>query len=950
MNGATSRRSTRHLGTLDRRFTRRRMLGVSGSFSPRQSSKQDTRTTGRRDSPADCIPFFSNPEESFSRFDVRASNPENRFGGPRGTANFGAEASRTVDHDDNHDGSSTDRRTNRVCGSSPAPQRLRRRPRGSTRHVSLSWRTRKCDGDDQERVKLGPPRDARKWASERRRPRRVIREPTPKRRQPPAHHRNRNWRPVLQPRVRGSVSLSTTRRTEALRSLFIAVLLMFGIPSALVVLATHRPSGRPPWFTNVEFALLSIAGLAWAVLVVGLITSTWAHLHARGSTDSRVNRLAGQVALAITLLIGLGGAASATPARPSGSEVHSGATQQDQATMRSSKGSAATFYVVQNGDCLWSIAEKLYGDGRRYPLLLEANFRHVFQGGEVFSNPRLIRTGWKLTVPALDPPVPPTRKVPGPVIVAGGNHEEVASSHASTPKTPVALQTNLGAQPSDNDFLPFIGALGLGLLAGAAGSRRKRRQVDDEDEPSMPPVAEAALAFGQEVLQGGLVDAAMTQLAEAAPRGSLPEIADLGRANGQFHASTKTLDHVIAFPLGTNNGQPQIALLPPGSVMSITGPNGPDLLRLGQLLASAWPTQYRATVTSDPNVAADHVALGAEGPLLFIGDPEQLSEMTRSAVVVVTTSSQEPALEVRANEHIEVTSLSGTKTFDRLGVSADLLASLAPDLDEANSAGQGSTAVGTPIVRLLTQVPRIDGLAEALDPRRARRAVEVAAYLALHVAAPLTGEQLRTRVLGSDGTDGAAKSLSNTVSALRRALGVDHEGQQHLPTATRSGSYRLGTHVRCDVTELEGLLTEARHSTDATEVIALVRAACDLIEGPPLEAVVLGYDWFTTEGHASALSVGLTTAVARAAALALDEGFIELGKWMVDRARVLNQYSESLARTAMALAAASGDADLLQREWAQHLQKLDALEPGLAPSAATEDHYWKLQGELSGSS
>ncbi|MEI6701615.1 MAG: hypothetical protein WCL38_07675, partial [Actinomycetota bacterium] len=203
-------------------------------------------------------------------------------------------------------------------------------------------------------------------------------------------------------------------------------------------------------------------------------------------------------------------------------------------------------------------------------------------------------------------------------------------------------------------------------------------------------------------------------------------------------------------------------------------------------------------------------------------------------------------------------------------------------------------------------------------------------------------------VLGSEGSDGSAKSLSNTVSALRRALGVDLEGQPHLPTATRSGSYSLSNSVTCDVTTLEGLLTEARHTTDPVAVIALVRAGCDLVEGPPLEAVVLGYDWFNTEGHASALSVSLTTGVVRAATFALDQGFIDLGNWMVGRARVLNQYSESLARTAMALAAASGDADLLQREWAQHLRKLDELEPGLAPSAMTEERYWKLQGELSG--
>ncbi len=952
MNGATSRRSTRHLGTSDRRLTRRRMLRVSRSFSPRAPSEEGTRATRRQESPADHVPFFARPWEPFSGVGDQDPDPQGRSGDQPTTSALAADESRPV-HDDDLHHASADNRTRRIRRPSPAHKRLRRCPYGSARQLSLPWRFDGRNGVHQKRIKRGPPRDVRKWNADRSRRRHVTQEPTPPWRQLLGHHRNGKWRPVLQPHLYRSVTLSPTSKTEAIRSLFIALLLMFGIPSALAVLATHRPSGRPPWFNVVELGLLSIVGLAWAVLAFGLLTSTWAHLHARGSTDSRVNRLAGQVALALSLLIGLAGGASATSVRPSGSEFHTGSILPDTSTTlktNASTTSAARFYVVQNGDCLWSIAEKFYGDGRRYPVLLDANFQKVFQGGEVFSNARLIRTGWRFSIPALDPPRSVTRVVPPVIDQAEGAHQEAPPNRTSAPKAPVVLDTNLGARPSDDDFLPFIGALGLGLLAGAAASRRKRRQVDDEDEPSVPPVAEAALSFGHEVLQGGLVDAAMTKLAEAAPRGSAPELVDLGRVNGQFQASTGTLDHLIALPLGIHGGQPQVALLPPGSVISLAGPKGPDLLRLGELLASAWPIRHRATVTNDPNVAADHVALGAEGPLLFIGAPEQLNETTRNAAVVVTTMRQGSDLEVEVHEHVEVTSSSGTKTFDRLGVPAELFAALSPDREEADAPEHPPLAGSKPLVRLLTQLPRIDGLAEALEPRRARRAVEVAAYLSLHAAAPLTGEQLRTRVLGSDGADGAAKSLSNTVSALRRSLGVDLEGQPHLPTATRSGSYRLGVHVRCDVTQLEGLLAEARHSTNPLEVIALVRAACDLIEGPPLESVVLGYDWFTTEGHASALSVSLTTAVARAAALALDEGFIELGKWMVGRARVLNQYSESLARTAMTLAAASGDADLLQREWAQHLQKLDALEPGLAPSVATEDRYWQLQGELSGSS
>jgi ribonuclease I len=50
----------------------------------------------------------------------------------------------------------------------------------------------------------------------------------------------------------------------------------------------------------------------------------------------------------------------------------------------------------------------------------------------------------------------------------------------------------------------------------------------------------------------------------------------------------------------------------------------------------------------------------------------------------------------------------------------------------------------------------------------------------------------------------------------------------------------------------------------------------------------------------------------------------------------------------MTLAAASHDVDQLQQEWNQHLERLDTLEPGLAPSAMTEAHYWRLHGICAG--
>lgn len=53
-------------------------------------------------------------------------------------------------------------------------------------------------------------------------------------------------------------------------------------------------------------------------------------------------------------------------------------------------------YVVLGGDSLWKIAQKFYGNGARYPDLVDAN-KDAFPS--LASNPSLILPGWKLTIP-----------------------------------------------------------------------------------------------------------------------------------------------------------------------------------------------------------------------------------------------------------------------------------------------------------------------------------------------------------------------------------------------------------------------------------------------------------------------------------------------------------------------------------------------------------------------
>jgi len=56
-------------------------------------------------------------------------------------------------------------------------------------------------------------------------------------------------------------------------------------------------------------------------------------------------------------------------------------------------------YTVVPGEDLWGIAQRLYGDGVRYVDLFRANEGRLMAGGERFTDPRVIRTGWTLHAP-----------------------------------------------------------------------------------------------------------------------------------------------------------------------------------------------------------------------------------------------------------------------------------------------------------------------------------------------------------------------------------------------------------------------------------------------------------------------------------------------------------------------------------------------------------------------
>ncbi len=454
-------------------------------------------------------------------------------------------------------------------------------------------------------------------------------------------------------------------------------------------------------------------------------------------------------------------------------------------------------------------------------------------------------------------------------------------------------------------------------------------------------------------------------------------------------------------PAGDNEDGSWLIPIEPGACLPVIGAEADALVETMRRAAAGWSWAEQVVVTDDRALAEREAELiGQPGPgderlrVLFVGDPATLDERARRRCGILTTrplpaTDLTVAVDARgASLHpigvllrphlLDPTRLAGVdelidEWFDpdaadddagddtgpagstAAGVAAGddgtVVSDPAPASDAGASAatGPGPTAglgPGPVEVRLLTAIARIDGLESPLEPKRARRATELVAYLALHRPDPVTSERLRTRVLGSADADAAAKTLFNTAGAARRALGRDALGQPFLPTGSKSGHYRISDPVPADASRAVALVAAARRVEDPDEATALYRAALELVEGPPLDGTLSGYAWWSAEGHERRVAGALVDGACELARLATDRNRLELARWALEQARMVDPYSEALTRAAMQVAAADGDADRLRREWVDCQRRVDELDPGSLPSEQTERLYAELRREV----
>ncbi len=482
------------------------------------------------------------------------------------------------------------------------------------------------------------------------------------------------------------------------------------------------------------------------------------------------------------------------------------------------------------------------------------------------------------------------------------------------------------------------------------------------------------------------VDFWLTAPAESAPRGfSLTEDGKVWHApHDAFTGTEGAQPHLrIVLPIGEDDAGTWLIPLEPGTCLPLVGEAAGDLWRAAQRAQESWAWADMVMITEDPRIVAREVELLSQSEvstdtlqLLYYGDPTSLSDSQAQMVAIVTQSAalatditvvvDRSAASLHPLGRTVRPHLMGIETSAVIGelVSNPPRLESDPRHETANDVGRNEmeecsprqvlqipthiTQISMPDpgivqVKLLTATPRLEGLRDELAPNRARRSIELVAYLALHTGDDVTSDRLRTRVLGSSDADAASKTLFNIATAARRAMGADEEGAPLFPPGTKAGIYRVSAGVTVDVLLAGALAAQGSAAEHPDHAMALLRAALTLVEGEPLANALSGYGWWEAEGHGARLAAVLVNAASDLAALATKAGHFELAQWGLGQARLVDPYSEALSRVAMQVAAAAGDADRLRREWRECQRRMDELDPGSSPSLRTERLYGELK-------
>ena len=787
------------------------------------------------------------------------------------------------------------------------------------------------------------------------------------------------------------------RRILDIAAAVLAALLAFtAVPAVLVVVVGNPLSGGlghtwAPLPRDALCVLAAAAWIAWAACCAQLVRAVAAHVR-RGDVmasgaSSVMDRIAVRIAAGVLALTTLGaplalssvaGAAAPATHQPAGTRLPVARTFSSPARAES----AAT-HAVQRGETLWSISDQRLADGADWTAIAALNLGRDMEGGGRFVDPDHIRPGWHLRLP-LGATAESAKS--GPDGRTGGlgsgldEHlpELVALGLGSLACAALARRAR-GHRRAD----PFTGDLDLGRTVSDEAVDVAALLHRFAGVPALHSFESANCLLGRSMQDGPArpgvraicvspsgVTFWLREPSTDVPDGFMPLLD--GTAWHVDHAALPDRHdpfspHIpLAFPIGDDDDGTWLVALEAGDVLPLLGESAPSLVRAARAAVRAWAWSDMVLVTDDPDDPGLRPPEAADAAVarhrLFFGEPRALpAGVARHAAVVTTTAVCASDLTVLVDRqgatlhpmgrvvrpHLQ--SIETARHVEELTAAPDESGrALEPRVRAVRvavpraGAGTPALAPGTVDVRLLTMNPRLDGLSEDLPPNRARRAVELVAYLALHQPDVVTGDRLRTRVLGSSDTDAASKTLFNTAYAARRAMGVDDHGDPLFPAGSRNGLYQVSPRVTVDVHRAIALAAEGSSQADPTLAVAYFHTALNLVEGEPLANALSGYSWWEAEGHGGRIAAVLVDAACSMAVLAAEAGDFELARWGLERARLVEPYSEALSRAAMQLAASEGDADRLRLEWRECQRRIDALDPGSSPSPRTESLYGEL--------
>ena len=785
------------------------------------------------------------------------------------------------------------------------------------------------------------------------------------------------------------------RLSDVVGAALAALLAFTAVPAVLVVVVGDPLSGglghAGPLLTRDALCVLTAAAwLAWAACCAQLVRAVVAHVR-RGDVGvvagvSVLDRLAARIAVGVLALTTLGAPLAVSSDAGALGPARSTVTFAVDASVRGAdmEGAASPVavplesYVVRPGDTLWSIADARLGDGADWTSIAALNLDYDVAVGERFVDPDHIRAGWHLRLPhdgdrGRSAPLvrPAGRELPThlPELVALGLGSLTCAALARRSRRQRRLDRfvgdDLGSLPPFSEPAVDAAALlerfhGVPALAAFEKANCLLSTVVHEGAGACSPVVRA-ICVGPSGVTFWLAQPELD-----AP-GGFTSVAG-GAAWRVEHSRLEDVEIFypyvpVALPVGDDDDGTWLVALAPGGVLPVLGESAPALCRAARSALESWTWADMVTVADDPAHPrlADRAAYDpvTSGHCVFFGSPDDLTVAQARRMAVVTTAAV-PATDLtvlvdrrgatlhpmgrvvhpqlqseQATEHIA--ELTAPRAVRALRVEDSTIAGA-----RRRPSGTDSYAPGRVDVRLLTMTPRLDGLCEDLPPNRSRRAVELVAYLALHHPDEITGDRLRTRVLGSSDTDAASKTLFNTAHAARRAMGVDDQGDPLFPAGTRNGMYQVSPRVTVDVQRAIALARAGQDQADPALAIAHFRAALELVEGEPLANALSGYSWWEAEGHGGRIAAVLVDAACSMADLAAKAGLFDLARWGLEQARLVEPYSETLSRAAMEVAAAEGDADRLRFEWRECQRRVDALDPGSSPSVRTESLYGEL--------